>query len=105
MALSAKSRKRRSEWLRVVAGLVGGLLNALGIMATVVGVLARGIRDQGNDSAFTPAIHLGYAGLNGLAFFFLFTRMADEHEDARVAVAIWAGGTVALWVSYWTWAL
>jgi predicted Zn-dependent protease len=98
-------RKRCAEWWRLAAGCIGASLNAFGLLATTVGVLAQSFRDQESGSDAAGAFHLGYLGFHPVATYFLLSRLTDEEQDARVTVGVWAAATTAVWLAYWSWAL
>jgi hypothetical protein len=104
MDQTERRRRQRAEWGRFGAGLLGGVLNAFGMVATAVGVLAQSIRDEEHGSDFAAAYHLGYLAFNPIAMYFLLSRLADERADARVTVAIWSVATASVWLAYWSWA-
>jgi hypothetical protein len=101
----ALRRRRRAEWWRLGAGLLGGLLNAFGMVVTAVGVLAQSIRDHEDGSEFAGAYHLAHLAFNATALYFLLARLADERFDARVTVGAWTVATAAVWLAYWSWAI
>jgi hypothetical protein len=90
---------------RAAFGFVGATINALALVATIVGVIAQAIRDQENSPALAGLYHLGYALLNVVAIAYLLSLLGDEDIPAVPVVIGWIVGTGALLGAYWTWVL
>ena len=90
---------------RFIVGLVGGVINALAALATIVGAVAYGIRQQENESQYSTLIHVGNFAFNALAVCFLLVALGDERRSLWLTIVIWGVGTSTVLYTYWSWVL
>ena len=91
--------------VRFVVGLVGGVINALAALATIVGAIAYGIRQQESESQYSTLIHVANFAFNALALCFLLVALGDAKRSLWPTIGIWAIGTATVFFAYWNWVL
>lgn len=96
--------RRNAGWTRLAIGFVGALVNVFGVVLTIPGLFAQGIRDQEHGIAIALALHVGHAVAQSVAMVGLLGSLGDEEADARLTVLAWASATTAITAAYWWWA-
>jgi hypothetical protein len=91
--------------VRFIVGLVGGVINAVAALSTIVGAIGYAIRQQGNGSQYSALIHVGNFAFNALALCFLLVALGDEGRSAWLTFVTWAVGTATVFYVYWSWVL